>query len=71
MSEERIAVEEDDIADLPLNERDCGFNRIGRQNRAAPILIVSLNLAGSSTNISCPDCSNQTSFFDGAVRASK
>ena len=33
--------------------------------------IAALNLAASSTNGSWPDCSNQTSFFDGAVSASK
>jgi hypothetical protein len=33
--------------------------------------IARLNLAGSSANGSCVDSSKQTSFFDGAVSASK
>jgi hypothetical protein len=32
--------------------------------------IAALTLAGSSTNGSCPDSSNQTSFFEGALSAS-
>src|SRR5690242_17111455 len=40
--------------------------RAGRTNSA----IRALNLAGSSTNGSWPECSNQTSLFDGAFRTS-
>jgi hypothetical protein len=48
-------------APVPIDEA------LGRTNSA----IDALNLAGSSTNGSCPDSSNQTSAFDGAVNASK
>lgn len=41
--------------------------RPGRTNSA----MAALNLAGSSTNGSCPDSSNHESLFDGAVSASK
>lgn len=34
-------------------------------------IIAALNLDGSSTNGSCPDSSNQTSLFEGAVSTSK
>ncbi len=42
-------------------------DRTGRTNSA----IAALNLADSSTNGSWPECSNQTSLFEGAVSASK
>jgi hypothetical protein len=42
-------------------------SRAGRTNSA----IAALNLSGSSTNGSWPECSNQTSFLEGAVSASK
>jgi AcrR family transcriptional regulator len=41
--------------------------RVGRTDSA----IAALNLSGSSTNGSWPECSNQMSFFEGAVSASK
>jgi hypothetical protein len=41
--------------------------RTGRTNST----IAALNLDGSFTKGSCPDSSNQTSFFDGAASASK
>lgn len=40
---------------------------VGRTSSA----IAALNLAGSSANGSCPDASNHTSLFDGAVSDSK
>jgi hypothetical protein len=45
---------------------DASEGRAGRTNSA----IKALNLAGSSTNGSCPESSNQTSFFEGAINAS-
>jgi hypothetical protein len=45
---------------------DVSEGRAGRTNSVSK----ALNLAGSSTNGSCPESSNQTSLFDGAVSAS-
>jgi hypothetical protein len=45
----------------------AGNEASGRTNST----IVALNFSGSSTNASCPEWSNHTSLFDGAVSASK
>ncbi len=45
----------------------AGNDASGRTNST----IVELNFSGSSTNASCPECSNHTSLFDGAASASK
>jgi hypothetical protein len=42
----------------------------GRAGRTSSV-IEALNLSGSSANISWLECSNQTSFFEGAVSSSK
>ena len=53
--------------DTSANSNSGHHIRTGRTKST----IARLNLAGSSTNGSCPDSSNQTSVFDGAVSASK
>jgi len=44
-----------------------GCEASGRTNSS----IVALNFSGSSMNASCPECSNDTNFFDGADSALK
>jgi hypothetical protein len=48
-----------------------GAGRPGRSVGRTKSAIVALNLSGSSTNGSWPDCSNHTSLFAGLVNASK
>jgi hypothetical protein len=50
---------------------DCGATVSGRSAGRTTSAMVALNLPGSSTNGSWPECSNHTSFFTGVVKASK
>lgn len=61
--------EEDDAE--RAGRHDCGATMSGRSAGRTKSAIAALNLPGSSTNGSWPERSNHTSFFTGAVKASK
>src|SRR5512146_3292322 len=52
---------------VPAAESRSAASATGRTSST----IARLNLSASSANGSCPDSSNQTSVFDGAISASK
>ena len=56
-------------APLPITRRP--LTDPGRPQARTKSAIAALNFAASSTNGSWPDCSNQTSFFEGAASAVK
>ena len=66
----RLGWTADDHAQLSIANHAACFNRAPTTGRTISF-IAALNFAGSSTNGSCPEFSNQTSVFDGAVSASK